>query len=582
MITGMHSLLFTLVALALQGTASVDGIVLKMGSGEPLSGVTVQLHPEKAERELGPRDIEFYSVKTGQDGKFVIGNVLPGEYRLIATRINGGYVPAEYGQRSPSSEGVPLTIAAGQKLNGMQLAMWPTGSISGRIYDRDGDAVAHAQVNALRPIYRDGRGMLTIVQTVETNDRGEYRLFWLAPGRYYVTVRPDIAQIPTEPGSLNNSVVRATHISAPARFISNEQGTNPVIQRRRLKTGEIGEEMYVPIYYPGVTDEQGAAAIAVGAGSAVGGVDVSIGGGLVPARHIRGRVINATNGQPLAGAQLLAIPDTASPFVVIAGAQSDSSGAFDIAGTTTGNYLVFATRDRLSGTLPVQVGNNDLQNLAITARPSFNISGRFAVEGRPQNGEELAPSRFRVAEFIRNPNLLGMPSAGPSFNPPPEDDGSFTLEGVAAGDFRVTVRGVPRYGYVKSMRLGNVDVLDQGLHLAGPPESLLEIVIGLNAGTVTGSLVNARQVSLSSRTVVLVPDIRNRHRKDLYKTAITDSSGQFRMQGITPGDYTLFSWEDVETGIWHDPDFIRVYEGRGAQVHIREGSTENVLLTVIP
>ena len=278
----------------------------------------------------------------------------------------------------------------------------------------------------------------------------------------------------------------------------------------------------------------------------------------------------------------MAIPRDTSPFVVIASGQTDSNGGFDLAVTTTGNYLVFATGDRTMGMTSLEVGNNDLQNIAITVRPSFNISGRFTVDGRSQSGEDLAPSRFRVAELIRELNLLGMPSAGPTFNPPPEDDGSFTLEGVATGDFRVTVRGVPADGYVKSMRLGNVDVLDQGLHLTGPPENPLEIVIGLNAGKVTGSVVNARQAPLIGRSVVLVPDIRNRHRQDLYKTTITDSSGQFRMQGVTPGDYTLFAWEDAETGAWQDPDFIRVYEGRGTQVHIREGSAENVQLTVIP
>jgi hypothetical protein len=232
--------------------------------------------------------------------------------------------------------------------------------------------------------------------------------------------------------------------------------------------------------------------------------------------------------------------------------------------------------------IPLEVGNNDLQNIAIAAGPSFNISGRFSVEGRLQNGQELKFSRFRLDQFIRDPDLLGMPSGGPSFNPPPEDDGSFTVEGVTAGDFRLTVRGVPADGYVKSIRLGNVDVLDQGLHLTAKPENMFEIVIALNGGKVAGSVVNTRQAPLSSRTVVLVPDLRNRHRKDLYKTTVTDNSGQFRMQGITPGDYTLFSWEDAETGVWHDPDFIRTYEGRGTPVHIGEGNSESVQLMVIP
>ena len=62
-----------------------------------------------------------------------------------------------------------------------QLAMSPTGSISGRVYDRDGEPLGNAQVMAMRPDYKNGRRTLTIVQMVATVDRGEYRFFWLAP-----------------------------------------------------------------------------------------------------------------------------------------------------------------------------------------------------------------------------------------------------------------------------------------------------------------------------------------------------------------------------------------------------------------
>src|SRR4029078_703881 len=111
-------------------------------SGEPIAGATVQLHAEKTGREPGPGDIEFYNVKTGADGRFAISNVLPGQYRLIATRNNSGYVPAEYGQRSPTSEGIPFTVAAGQKMTGVRLEMAATGSIAGQVFDRDGEPVS--------------------------------------------------------------------------------------------------------------------------------------------------------------------------------------------------------------------------------------------------------------------------------------------------------------------------------------------------------------------------------------------------------------------------------------------------------
>ena len=72
-----------------------------------------------------------------------------------------------------------------------------------------------------------------------------------------------------------------------------------------------------------------------------------------------------------------------------------------------------------------------------------------------------------------------------------------------------------------------------------------------------------------------------RGRPDLYKKTRTDSSGRFRLFGIAPGDYKLFSWEQVEEGIWLDADFLRPLESRGKPVRVNEGRIENVDVTVI-
>jgi protocatechuate 3,4-dioxygenase beta subunit len=94
--------------------------------------------------------------------------------------------------------------------------------------------------------------------------------------------------------------------------------------------------------------------------------------------------------------------------------------------------------------------------------------------------------------------------------------------------------------------------------------------------------VNDRQEALANRTVVLVPDIRLRPRTDLYKVVSTDSTGQFRMQGVTPGAYKLFAWDNVETGAWENPAFISAYEQAGRPVHVYEGASESLQLQVIP
>src|SRR5258705_13101303 len=136
-------------------------------------------------------------------------------------------------------------------MTAVQVAMAPTGSVSGCIYDRDDEPLGKAQVQALRAIYKDGRRILTIAQTVETNDRGEYRLFWLAPGRYYVSAKPDIPQLPVDMRSPSGATTSAARVTAAARFGTYEQASAPVIRKRILKSGEVVEETYISTYYPG-------------------------------------------------------------------------------------------------------------------------------------------------------------------------------------------------------------------------------------------------------------------------------------------------------------------------------------------
>jgi hypothetical protein len=204
------------------------------------------------------------------------------------------------------------------------------------------------------------------------------------------------------------------------------------------------------------------------------------------------------------------------------------------------------------------------------------------MEGNVRSSDNSQNPFPRIGRLIRDPDVMGQPVGYPSFNPPANADGSFTVEGIPHGDFRVSFQGLPPDGYVKFARMGNVDVLNDGLHISGVPDAALEIVIGANAGRIEGVVVNTRNEPLSNRTVALLPDVRLRQRSDLYKIVSTDSAGRFRIQGITPGEYRLFAWENVETGAWEDPDFVQAYESAARAIRINEGTAENVQLQVIP
>src|SRR5262249_47698044 len=148
-----------------QNPSAIQGIVVKQGTDEPLSKVTVELRGAA----------QPISTITERDGQFYFPNLRPGEYHVIAKR--DGYVTAEYGQQWLNGPGQAITIAAGRGIS-VRLWMFPTASISGIITTSDGKPAPNAQVSALRASYVGLERVLTTVQEARTNELGEYRLYW--------------------------------------------------------------------------------------------------------------------------------------------------------------------------------------------------------------------------------------------------------------------------------------------------------------------------------------------------------------------------------------------------------------------
>src|SRR5439155_6620009 len=207
----------------------------------------------ESERVIAP-------VTTGPSGQFRILGVEPGQYRISAER--DGFIRQEYGQRNPGSKGVQISIVAGQQLT-IDFQMLPAGVISGRILDEQGDPLAGATVQAQTYQYVNGKPILVgvpqfspiaegVVPPIRTttNDRGEYRLFWLPPGEYYisVTARPEFSPDPT----IDLSAQRLDKIITPAGMAAVMPPPNS------------------PIFFPGVPNADTAAPIRVGPAAEIG------------------------------------------------------------------------------------------------------------------------------------------------------------------------------------------------------------------------------------------------------------------------------------------------------------------------
>jgi hypothetical protein len=162
-------------------------------------------------------------------------------------------------------------------------------------------------------------------------------------------------------------------------------------------------------------------------------------------------------------------------------------------------------------------------------------------------------------------------------------DGTFLLRSVPEGSFSVQVFNLPANFYLKEVRLGGEDVLESGLELAvGKAGARLELVVSAAGAQVDGMVVNEDSLPVSGATVVAVPEGKRRSLRLFYKTVSTDQYGRFSIKGLTPGEYKIFAWEEIEPGEYLDTEFLKPYEERGARVQLAEAAVQTLELKVIP
>jgi hypothetical protein len=158
--------------------------------------------------------------------------------------------------------------------------------------------------------------------------------------------------------------------------------------------------------------------------------------------------------------------------------------------------------------------------------------------------------------------------------------------------------------FLKSVTLGGRDIAT-GFTASGP--ATLDVVVSTKAGMVEGTVVEKITVEkgkdadtnpanddpvnnnhinnghpLANVTVVAVPEEKYRTLPDRVATGSTDQHGRYVIRGLAPGSYTLYAWQDVEDGMWRNPDFLKSQEANGAAVKVEEGSHQTVELKLSP
>ena len=514
---------------------AVAGTVVKLADSEPLRKARVFLRSA----DDHTRSI---SVVTDSGGHFQFKGLEAGRYHLSVNRV--GFVSQEYGQRKPEDPGALLTLRPGQEVKDLLFRLIPSAVIAGKILDEDGEPLPEVLVSALRQVYLEGKRSLSIETSVQTNDLGEYRLFGLRPGRYFVS-----AGFPQW-----------------SRFArgDNSEDTQP------------GQQGYAKMYYPGTPDAARAIAVPVKAGEEIPSLEILMRQVLV--YRIRGHVYNQITHKTGAQSNIFLMPKTRSREWTGEDQQNPvqkPDGSFEISDVLPGSYVLIAMwHDEGSSHIarvPIEVSNADVEGITITITPGTDIPGRIIWEGTPSIEQDELFVMLESPEM--SINFGGSSRVTPG--------NTFVLKSVGDGAYVPRIWGLGKDCYIKDVQYAGASALEDGFTLGRAAPGTLEITISARGARVRGSVTDSDGLPAAGVHVVLVPERSRRTQYRLYKTQTTDQYGHFELRGVAPGDYQLFSWEDVETGAWEDPEFLKPFEEKGEKIALQDGEQKTINLTAI-
>jgi protocatechuate 3,4-dioxygenase beta subunit len=519
-----------------RGTSSIRGQIVAADNGAPIRRAQVRINAADAR--------ESRVATTDAQGRFEIKELPAGRYTMTASK--GGFVSLQYGQRRPSESGTPIELGDAQTLEKITMAL-PRGSVlSGRISDEFGEPVANASVTAFRYGYAGGaRRMMPGGQNSRdtTDDQGQFRLFGLSPGDYYV--------------------------SATLRT-GGPEVTDPM--------GEMSG--YAATYYPGTTNVAEAARITL----AVSQENTSVSFGLIATRLVRvsGQVLTSA-GAPANGGMVLLVPAGANGRPVIAAQQGgagnriDQTGTFRLPNVAAGRYQVQARsggRDFEIARMDLVVGADDVEGLTLVTAPAANVMGNIVSDsGEPF---DFKPAQLQVAARPGSPDTMAM-GQGPGGSRV-GDDWSFTLRNLTDS---VLIRTAAPAGWtLKSVVLNGQDITDTPMDFApGQTVSGMQVVLTKKVTTVSGLVTDAKGNPVLDATVVVFPANEKlwTYQSRFIKAARPDQEGRYRMTALPgPEDYLVVALQGLEDGQAGDPEFLASIRDLGAKLGIGDGETKAV------
>jgi hypothetical protein len=439
-----------------------------------------------------------------------------------------------------------VVLTARAPVTNLSLVLVRGGVVTGRITSVEGLPAVNRTVEAI-PV-----GGQQANASARSDDRGEYRIFGLTPGRYHIQ------------STFYNTV-----------------GAMPNAQ------GEFGKT-----FFPGAIDASGAVPLEVVLGKEYRSIDFaeshSAAGTIAPGSDLSAqkfvlsgtlRISGLPNRMSSVGWQL--VPDEAvfdirrlsSDFYrVTNSAAGVANGQFEIKGIRSGKYHLSAAlsdgvRRRIAW-IPVTVSDMNLTGLSLQLDPALDVRGHVSVSPNarvavPANGLRVSLAPAGV------PNIMATMVGHVSIVP--DAKGNFSATNIPPGRYAISaLNGITSLAVV-DVRSGTQSILDRQTVVLGSQTQTLEIGLG-ETGSISGRVPNVLQSS--TVTAVLIPEASSN--EDRTHTAVASRFGSFRLSGLPPGNYLLSVWTGLAPESLKDSMFMSDAKSLGQRIGVTAGSSLSV------
>jgi len=525
-------------AAAQPGTSVIRGHVAAADTGQPIRRARVQL--------TSPELRESRATTTDNNGAFEFKEIRAGRYQVAA--MKGSYVGLAYGQERPNDPPKILQILDNQTVERLDFALPRGGVITGRIVDEYGEPAPEISVAVERYQFLQGRRTLVMGgRPATSNDIGEFRLFDIPPGQYYL---------------------KATW--------RNQNIGNPSADDDRTA--------YAPTYFPGTADASGAQRITIAAGQQLEDVVIML--KRIKAVRVTGTAVYS-DGKPFAEAFVSVMQTNGLSYSITSGSTVRADGTFTLNGLTAGEYILRIhaggppSPDNESATQKIMVAEDDIAGISLVGTKPTVASGRVVVD------PAAAPSLPRNITITAQSVEAGI--SGPL--PPPArvaDDYTFELRAFP-GRMRLNLAGggpggVAANWAIRAVRLNGVDLTDRGIDFK-PNDTItgLEVELTNRLTQLLGNVSTARGERSKDYTALVFAQDREKWRSPIRYTGVArpDQDGGFRISGLPPGEYYIVAVDRLEPGQSGDPEFLERMRSDATPFALNEGESKTFALKLI-